>query len=391
MKAGKVRVLISSALAVVALAATAQTAGASSLYWSEYPGDNVGRLTLDTYAIDWALLSNPIPPPAGHLATDSKHLYWVSFDAGLIGRSNLDGSEPDFDFIDVPDPSRYAAGIAVDSNYIYWSDYESRIGRARLDGGGVDGDFITGLARPYGLAVDSRHIYWGSSIEDPNGAIGRADLDGENVDASFIEHNAAGVAVNSSHIYWTCWRSDLPGCNSIGRARLDRTEVDPQFLSGPPVNGPEGIALSSSDLYWANFGNRDGDSIARASLSGGGPEEIVVSDLLNGVAGVAVRESRASISTVRVTGPARAKKGKPVAYRVAITNAGDLSATGVRARISGRGVAVNAPVGAIPAGVTRTITVRTRFRQVGRVQARVAVTSTNAGGMTVIKTVRVVR
>ena len=101
--------------------------------------------------------------------------------------------------------------------------------------------------------------------------------------------------------------------------------------------------------------------------------------------------TRASISQVKVTGPAKARRGKTASYRVSITNSGNADATGVRARISGRGVSVNAPVGTIRAGVTRKTGVKVKFRKRGRVTAKVVVTSANAGSKTANKVVRVVR
>ena len=68
-----------------------------------------------------------------------------------------------------------------------------RIGRANLDGTGVDQNFI--LVRtneffdyPCGVAVDGEHVYWAwlNSVLEGVGSIGRANLDGTAVDQDFI-------------------------------------------------------------------------------------------------------------------------------------------------------------------------------------------------------------
>jgi hypothetical protein len=192
------------------------------------------------------------------------------------------------------------------------------------------------------------------------------------------------VAVNANHIYWTYYDGD-----SIGRANLNGTGADPEFITLPPEAGPDGIALSSNHVYWANYGS--GDSIGRANLDGSDAANILISDSIFGVTGVTVRETIASISRVRVTGPAKARRGKSVSYRVAITNSGTAAATAVRAKISGRGVSVNTAVGPIAAGATKTVTVKAKFRKTGTVRAKVVVTSANGGTRTVNKTVKVVR
>jgi hypothetical protein len=47
-----------------------------------------------------------------------------------------------------------------------------------------------------------------------------------------------GIAVDASYIYWANYNT-----NAIARANLDGTGVNQSFITG--VNGPEGIAISS--------------------------------------------------------------------------------------------------------------------------------------------------
>ena len=68
--------------------------------------------------------------------------------------------------------------------------------------------------------------------------------------------------------------------------------------------------------------------------------------------------AKARIGRVTVTGPATLRKGKPATYKAKVTNSGNAKATGVRLVVSGRGIRVNAPVGTINAGATRTVSLR---------------------------------
>jgi hypothetical protein len=102
-------------------------------------------------------------------------------------------------------------------------------------------------------------------------------------------------------------------------------------------------------------------------------------------------QPRARIGKVSVTGPARVKRGKTSAYKVRIANSGDAQATGVRLVVTGRGIRINAPVGRIGAGATRTVNLRLRPSRTGRVKATFKVTSSNAGSRTVRKTITVRR
>lgn len=97
------------------------------------------------------------------------------------------------------------------------------------------------------------------------------------------------------------------------------------------------------------------------------------------------------IGKVRVSGPARVKRGRVAIYRVRITNSGKTAATGVRLKVSGRGAGFNAPVGRIAVGTTRTVNVRVRPNRPGRVVATFRVMSFNAGGKTVKKRIFVRR
>jgi hypothetical protein len=88
------------------------------------------------------------------------------------------------------------------------------------------------------VAVDSTHVYWTELLHQ---SIGRANLDGTGADDDFIDgpDNPTGIAVDAGHLYWSNFVS-----NAIGRADLpDGTNVDQSFIGAA---GPEGIAVDAS-------------------------------------------------------------------------------------------------------------------------------------------------
>jgi hypothetical protein len=100
-------------------------------------------------------------------------------------------------------------------------------------------------------------------------------------------------------------------------------------------------------------------------------------------------DATAKIKKVKVGGPGKVKKGKKATYKVKITNSGNVKATGVRLKVSGRGVGFNTSVGKIAAGKTRTVKLKVKPKKTGKVKLQFKVTSKNAGGKTAKKKVKV--
>lgn len=90
-----------------------------------------------------------------------------------------------------------------------------------------------------------------------------------------------------------------------------------------------------------------------------------------------------------ISGPSTAKVGKVATYKVTVRNTGGSPASGVRLRMSGRGVTVNASVGTIPGESSRTVTVKAKFRSKGTVKATFTASSSNGGTQKAVKTIRV--
>jgi Low-density lipoprotein receptor repeat class B len=111
------------------------------------------------------------------------------------------------------------------------------------------------------------------------GSIGRANLDGTSPNQSFISSvdGPVGVAVDGTHIYWANFSTD-----SIGRANLDGSSPDQSFITG--ASDPVAVAVDGNHIYWANNGT---SSIGRANLDGTSPNPNFITVLFSPT-GVAV-------------------------------------------------------------------------------------------------------
>jgi virginiamycin B lyase len=149
--------------------------------------------------------------------------------------------------------------------FIYWADSNS-IKRANPDGTGFGQkrqrieyqNFIRTPPKTCGVAVDANHVYWGSR----RGGIGRANLDGSEADPDFITEaeSPSTLAVDGSHVYWA---SDGASPGSIGRANLDGTDANQHFITG--LGGTQQVAVGATHIYWADAG---GGIVGRANLDG---------------------------------------------------------------------------------------------------------------------------
>ncbi|MCB0859671.1 MAG: SBBP repeat-containing protein [Solirubrobacterales bacterium] len=221
-----------------------------------------------------------------------------------------------------------------------------------------------------------------------------------------ISESGQGIAVDSAGDTYVV---DSSG-GTMKLVYTDTTPPDTTITSGP-ANGAT-IKTNSVDF---GFSSSETDSTFACRLDSGAWSSCTspksYSNLSNGSHRFAVRATdpaentdqtpatrdftvnttvyRARISKVSVSGPARVKRKKKVTYKVRITNSGNASATGVRLKVSGRGVGLKKSAGKIGARKTRTVKIGLRFKKTGKVKVTFKVTSGNAGGKTVKKNVRV--
>lgn len=137
--------------------------------------------------------------------------------------------------------------------YLYWTSHADGLTRAGNDGSGL-GFLIHTPPFSDAVAIDSTYVYWTTS----DGRIGRAKLDGSEQNPNFITGlggNLLGLAVDSAHIYWS-------SVTSIGRANLDGSGVEPSFR---PVSRAVGLAVDGAHIY---FGENGFGHVGRVRLDG---------------------------------------------------------------------------------------------------------------------------
>ena len=246
--------------------------------------------------------------------------------AASIGRCALACEEPsseaEADFI-----PKKAIGLLTDSEYIYWADpIDGTIGRAKLgEPDTANPAFITpgptecgkeiepgvreeGESKPRYLAIDSEYIYWTNTgceegvaeSTEGGGSIGRAKLDGSEVEAACIPgkaevegkvvhqvDNPQGIAVDSEHIYWA---NDSARNHSIARAGIDCEEPELEFFTPGYSHRPIGLAIdeSQTNLYFSNNDGEVNGYISRVPLAGGAEETLLVGEGHAGLRGIAV-------------------------------------------------------------------------------------------------------
>lgn len=269
MRAG----VLTVALAALALFA-APRAEAASLYWTTFPDDpadsgTVGRANIDGSGANNSFVS--VPDGTCGVAADSSHVYWGAGEGpqGYVGRADLFGNAINQTFLATT--NNLNCGAAVNASSIFFNNHAiGAIGRANLDGSGVDQTFVTGGSNPQHPAVNSTHLFWTNKDSE---SVGRATLDGGDVNQALVPTKCtepSGVAANDEYVYWA-----NGGCASIGRAKLDGsgvTEIDQDFIE--LSEGPCGLAIDGSHIYWGRWGNVvTGGFVGRANLDGTGVDE----------------------------------------------------------------------------------------------------------------------
>jgi hypothetical protein len=270
---GALLLAASGAAAVALIAASISKAQSKAptyahIYWSEPEAargpsghgiDNIWQANLDGTSLDRSFVTGlAIPWP---VAVGGQFLYWSDSEAGTIGRVEVNGTHLTRTLLHAT-----ADALAVTSQYIYWTEgsftgHPATVWRADLNGSGAQKLFSIGAGTYIGgLAVGRDHIFWTNRDQ---GTIGRANLNGSQVKLTFITGltDPTGLALDTTDLYWA---NGPPGSgNSIGRAGIGGSHVMSDFITG--ADGPFGVAVGAGHIYWANDG---GGTIGRARRDG---------------------------------------------------------------------------------------------------------------------------
>ncbi|HEY2056335.1 MAG TPA: DUF5050 domain-containing protein [Solirubrobacterales bacterium] len=234
------------------------------LYWANIEPETISRAEGDGTAVEPAFLSLADRPEA--LAVSGEHVFWTSRTDSALGSVNMDGTEVKEELIT---GTELPAGIWIAGNKLYWTEFnKERIGRANIDGTEVERGFITASSRTFGVAIAGEYVYWANF---GFGAIGRAKLNGggvEQIEQEFIPLTIGGTSALFTAGEYLYWSGNEGGKESIGRAKLDGTKVEEEFI---PLNGEIlGITVEGEHIYWTNIATEE---IGRAKLDGTEVEE----------------------------------------------------------------------------------------------------------------------
>jgi hypothetical protein len=266
-------------LALLALLLLPASAGAY-VYWNTNGGGSIGRADNDGSGANQTFIAGA--EGAAPLAVDSGHLYYTTDQESQMGggnevaRTDLDGGEAAL----LPEGflGQGGEGIgAVDGEHIYWLD-SSGIGRAKLDGSDREPEFLNSAGGPEagGIAIYSGFVYWTNYEGGFGDEIGRANLSSKVVEPQYIVFEVPealgprAIAVDAAGIFWTMEPAfDSTFAGNIAHAGFGGTATLDE-IPGVSADAASGLAIEGSDLYWFDFEEGFGTSLAHAVIAGSG-------------------------------------------------------------------------------------------------------------------------
>jgi hypothetical protein len=259
-----------------AFAASAQ----ADIYWAEPLAGSIGRSNNDGSGVENGFIKTGGEPIA--VAVDSTHVYWANESAGMIGRANIDGTAVEPSFITgIKEPR----SVVVNSSFIFWASFSGgEIGRANLDGSKPNLAFVPAAGSPCSIAIDGGHIYWGNA--GLNSYIARSSLQGNSKELEWVSlgtYVPCGIATNSTNVFFGNLGFLGGFSHEIGRVSISGMGLDESIIG--EANGPCGLAVFGSQLYWANQG---GGTIGVANTDASLPDESLVTTGATEPCGVAV-------------------------------------------------------------------------------------------------------
>ena len=162
----------------------------------------------------------------------------------------------------------FPVGLVAADGWLYWAD-QNAIGRVRPNGTQLSRAFIklpqeTGGGVANGLATDGHHLFF-SRCQDNE--IGRVNFGGGGVAFIKLPKGSCpqGLAIGSGDLYW----AEIGGY--VGHATLQGTHIVSKWLNIHTSQGPFNLAADDDNVYW-DWGGVAGSPIhvGRARVSGRG-------------------------------------------------------------------------------------------------------------------------
>lgn len=135
---------------------------------------------------------------------------------------------------------------------------------------------IAALGAVAPAAQSEPYIYWSNN----DNTIGRAAMSGSNPTQAFISggSDVKGLALSSNDLFWANF-----GSGAIGRSGRNGTGTNQSFITGG--SNTYFVATDSSYVYWSNYGS---NTIGRANLDGSVANQSFISGLPSNPSGIAV-------------------------------------------------------------------------------------------------------
>jgi hypothetical protein len=272
-------VMSAAAMALAASSASAYIYVAGPLTPVEFRSPaTLERLSLDGAAVEPNYIVGPRVEGSNAIQVDGERIYWLDSTGGdcRLATAALDGTdvrimaklasavpkEVTGDDL-VQGPGCGAATIAIADGYLYTNGTDAAaIGRVSLQPPySVEPDFIRlpqNVEGPESLVTDGSWLYWMDNVIhtetvgdwhyiSATHSVGRARVDGTDVEPDLFQpegdDGAWLLGVGQGHLWWYSRR----GTGSVGRARLDGSDVERAYLKGIQVYAG---ALAPPWLYY---------------------------------------------------------------------------------------------------------------------------------------------
>jgi streptogramin lyase len=234
-----------------------------NLWFTEYYGNRVGRITVAGVATDWSTGSgiSSDSAPMGIAAGVDGNLWFAEYLHSRIGRITPAATATEFS--SGISPASLPRGIAAGPDGNLWFTEQGTNSIGRITPTGAVAEFSAGLSaasRPYGI------------VAGPDGNLWFTEYDGKRIGritpAGVVTEFAAGInglpdgiaAGSDGNLWFTEFYGDRIG-------RITPAGVVTEFSTGVSANShPDGIAAGSDGNLW--FTEFDGDRIGRITPAG---------------------------------------------------------------------------------------------------------------------------